>query len=178
METSVQSSAPSNPQAGAGYALVPFAPPGNNDTALDFATTELEKKLQAQGMSITRTLTMDPVAAAASIGTLCKQYAASGIFIGTARHEQTYKAFWGDRPTHAEVRMTLFNCDGSVRWKSYGTGDVTYWWSNAGAAVSDAIDRSLDTIVNQLEVLKSGQPNPAAGAIPDSIASPAPKATP
>ncbi len=135
---------------GSSYVLVPFAPPGNKDTALDFATTEFVKKLQAKGIIAVATEPLDEAQAGASVPQLCKEHSAKGVLIGTARHEQRLNYMLGSYPTHAEVRVTLFPCNTTQSlWKGYGTGDIVYYWANAGAAISDVMDKALDILVAQ-----------------------------
>ena len=151
---------------GGSYVLVPFGPPGNKDTALDYASTEFIKKLQAKGVVAVATEPLDQAQAGASIPQLCKEHSARGVLIGTARHEQRLNYLLGSYPTHAEVRVTLFPCDGSASsWKGYGTGDIVYYWSNAGAAISDVIGKALDIVVAQF-------PDGAAASTPAPTASP------
>jgi hypothetical protein len=129
--------------------LVPFESPDNKDTALEFATTEFVKKMAGHGKQLAQAPVMDHVEAATRVAALCSQFNASGVLIGTARHEQRLNYLLGSYPTHAEVRVSLVDCNGTTLWKGFGTGDLVYYWANAGAAVSDALDKALDTIVSQ-----------------------------
>lgn len=152
--------------SGSSYVLVPFGPPGNKDTALDFATTEFIKKLQAKGVVAVASEPLDQAQAGASIPQLCKEHSARGVLIGTARHEQRLNYLLGSYPTHAEVRVTLFPCDGNPStWKGYGTGDIVYYWANAGAAISDVIGKALDIVVTQFPAV-TGASSPAPIASP------------
>jgi len=129
--------------------LVPFQLPDNKDTVLEFATTEFAKKMQSKGITMVESPIMDHVEAATRVGELCKQYNVSGVLIGSARHEQRLNYLLGSYPTHAEARLSLVDCSGTTVWKGFGVGDLVYYWSNAGAAVSDAMGKALDTLVAQ-----------------------------
>jgi hypothetical protein len=145
---------------GTSYLLVPFAQPGNSDTALEFATTEFVKKMSAKGSSVVIGEQMEQVEAASSVAKLCKAHDVRGVFIGNVRHEQRLNVLLGSYPTHAEARVGLFSCDGTTLWKGYGIGDLVYYWSNAGAAVSDAVGKALDTVVAQFAEQYVKQPTP------------------
>lgn len=149
------------------YMLVPFGQPGNKDTALDFATTEFAKKMGANGKTVLVSEPIEAAEAAASVGTICKRSGVDGVFIGSARHEQRLNYLLGSYPTHGEIRVTLFDCAGSPVWRGYGTGDIVYYWSNAGAAISDVLGKALDIVVTQFM-------NRASTAKPTASPSPAP----
>lgn len=56
-------------------------------------------------------------------------------------------------PTHAELRFSVLDCQGRVLWRTVTAGDVDYDASNVGAAVSDALVRSVESAVTAPYVL-------------------------
>lgn len=145
---SAQSPAPSAPP-GPTVLLIPFAPPDNKDDKLVFATEQLHKKLVAHDVAVVDGTTMDLLDVSGAAGDLCQKFHAVGILAGTVRHEQNRKFLTGTMATHAEVRVTRFDCAGKSVWKGFAVGDKDYAFANPNAAISDVIQQALDSIIVQ-----------------------------
>jgi hypothetical protein len=158
-------------------AVVPFAQPGaeRNEEVSD-ATGILTTTLTERGITVK---TIDPINHLAAVGTaaqICAKTGASGIIVPMVRTEQhvgtknyilttiQYQA------THAELRLSLLRCDGSLAWSTIATGDKEYMWSNAQAGVSDTLGQAVH------KALDAYAKRPATDAAPLAVASVPPAA--
>ncbi len=128
--------------------LVPFEEPNGKDVALEFATTEFIKKLAAKGVTVMQGAVMDHVQAATNVSAVCKQYGATGVFVGSITHEQ-HPIFLDGVPTTAAVNVSELDCDGKMLWHGSGSSNTVHQGANPAAAISLVISNALDMIVNQ-----------------------------
>jgi hypothetical protein len=135
--------------------MIPFAPPGNKDDQLDYATDLFSKKLAAQSLHVIVGPAMDVLDVASSTRELCRRYSVDGVLFGTVRHEQHRTMFMASYPSHAEVRVSRVSCDGRIVWKGLGVGDKTTMWSNPRSAETEAISNALDQIVTEFSTAQA-----------------------
>jgi hypothetical protein len=149
--TSGQTDMPARSDSSTGLLVIPFAPPGNKDDQLDYATDLFSKKLTAQGLKVLVGPAEDLLDVATDAPDLCRKFDASGVLVGTVRHEQHAQFMpMMSHPSHAEVRISRLSCSGKIVWKGLGIGDKVTVWSNPRSAETEAISNALDQVVTQL----------------------------
>lgn len=141
-------------------AVVPFEEPGG-ETVDTWAAADhaLQTDLQQRGLTVVATAPVRHLDVPKTAAVICKNAGASAIVLGSARTEQNLKLTYAvltnipHYPTHAELRLSVLNCSGSVVWRTVTVGDRDYYWSNVGAAVSETVSMAIDRAV-------AGTPSP------------------
>lgn len=147
------------------FAVIPFQEPGGEAVdAFSAADSALTADLQKRGFQAALAAPARHLTVPATAAQICAATHAQAIVLGSTRTEQTLHFKYAfvtnipHYPTHAELRLSMLSCAGRVLWRTVSTGDVDYYASNVGAAVSDALVRSIQAAVEQIPGTLPSQP--------------------
>ena len=104
------------------FVLVPYGEPNNKDPHSDGMTSALQADLTAAHITYTTIPPIDHLQAISQAAQLCAQNKATGLLIAEGRYEQTVHTTMipllpmqlSSYPSHVEVRLDQFNCNGAV----------------------------------------------------------------
>lgn len=165
-------------QTSPALAVIPFQEPGGEAVdAFSAADSALAADLQKRGFQAVLATATRHLTVPATAAQICATTHAQAIVLGSTRTEQSLHFKYAfvtnipHYPTHAELRLSMLSCEGRVLWRTVTTGDVDYYASNVGAAVSDALVRAVAAAVDQIPAGVPSQPlEPAAIAASNTSA--------
>lgn len=159
--------------------VIPFQDPGNEAVeAYSAADSALVSDLQARGFQATLGTPAQHLAVPSTAAQICAASHAQAIVLGSTRTEQSLHFKYAfvtnipHYPTHAELRLSVFDCKGRLLWRTVTTGDKDYYANNVGAAVSDALVQAVGNAVKDLPATIPSTPMDAPAIAP--AAKPAP----
>jgi hypothetical protein len=167
--------APAAPQAAKPFVLVPYAEPQSSDPFAAGVSDDLTKGLTAQGVPFK---TIDPIyhlEAVATAAKLCADNDARGLLVPEGRYQQTVKRTFAPfvgtitkYPTHADFRLDVVGCDGTVRWSTTAsneqsrTGVSGIGLNNLGSVVDAAFRSAVADATRSLSTATLPEDSPAA----------------
>ncbi|HEX3549891.1 MAG TPA: hypothetical protein VHT53_05915 [Candidatus Elarobacter sp.] len=163
--------------------LVPYERAGSTDPHAVAITKSLADDLAAAGMTVATTAPVDHLDAVANAAKVCSDNGVSGFLIPEGRYEQTKKIIPAPfvtilrYPTHVELRLDEFGCDGRIRWSTTTVGDEApsgaFSVGNLGGAVDAAFRTAAKAAADARAASTVPQTVPAAVAAPETPAAPA-----